>query len=68
MKTDLYTKAILTLIASCLLYIVVKDVALVKDAHAQTGGVANVNIVQIGGRPINERELGFDGVLPVKVK
>lgn len=34
MKTDNYTKFILTVIAVCLVVIVAKDVSLVTDAHA----------------------------------
>lgn len=44
MKTDAYTKAVLTIIASCLLYAVIKDA--VQPAYAQTP--IPVNIVQIG--------------------
>ena len=52
MKPDLYTKAVLTVIASCLVYFVAKDVVLIQDAHAQSGGVVDVNIVRIDGSPV----------------
>ena len=35
MKIDLYTKAVLTVIAACLLVICIRDVGLVGEAHAQ---------------------------------
>ena len=69
MKVDLYTKMMLTVIACCLLYIVANDISLVKDVHAQSGGVANVNIVQIAGKKINEYDIPYDNAaLPVKTK
>lgn len=52
MKPDLYTKGVLTVIASCLVYFVVQDVAPIKEAHAQSGGVIDVNIVKIDGTPV----------------
>jgi hypothetical protein len=36
MKTDFYTKAILTIIAICLLSIVLRENALIGAAHAQS--------------------------------
>ena len=53
MKLDIYTKAVLTVIASCLVYFVVQDVAPIKEAHAQSGGVVDVNIVKIDGRVLS---------------
>lgn len=50
MQSDLYTKAVLTVIASCLVYFVVQDVVPIKDAHAQSG-VIDVNIAKVGGSP-----------------
>lgn len=35
MKIDLYTKAVLSVIAACLLVICTRDLALVGEAHAQ---------------------------------
>ena len=52
MKVDFYTKAVLTVIASCLVYFVMQDVAPIKEAHAQSGGVVDVNIVKIDGTPL----------------
>jgi hypothetical protein len=43
MKTDLYTKAILTIIAICLLYSAGKD--MVVPAYADRNDVVDVNIV-----------------------
>ena len=37
MKTDYYTKAILTVIAVCLSWICIRDIDLVTNAMAQTG-------------------------------
>ena len=52
MEPDLYTKSVLTVIAGCLVYIVVQDVAPIKEAHAQSGVVVDVNIVKIDGSPV----------------
>jgi hypothetical protein len=50
MKTDLYTKSVLTIIAACLLSIAFRDVPLVSTAHAQSPqGPLDVNIAEIGG-------------------
>ena len=63
MKPDLYTKAVLTVIASCLVYFVVQDVAPIKEAHAQTAGVVDVNIVNIDGTSV-----GYSSAaLPVRI-
>ena len=63
MKVDIYTKAVLTVIASCLVYFVVQDVAPIKEAHAQSGGVIDVNIVKIDGMPVRYSS----AALPVKM-
>ena len=63
MKPDLYTKAVLTVIASCLVYFVAKDVVLIQDAHAQSGGVVDVNIVKIDGSSIRYAS----AALPVRI-
>jgi hypothetical protein len=47
MKPDLYTKAILSVIAGCLVYFVVQDVTPIKVAHAQSGGVVDVNRLNV---------------------
>ena len=64
MKTDVYTKTVLTVIACCLLYFVAKDLSVVPVVHARSEGLIDVNIVQIAGRSIST----YDAVLPVKVK
>lgn len=71
MKTDLYTKIVLTIIAIALVGHLVKDVDLVSKAHAaplplevlstQTDGVIDVNIVQINGKDIATTDI------PVKI-
>ena len=43
MKTDIYTKCVLTVIACCLLYFVARDTSVIQDAHAKS--VMDVNIV-----------------------
>ena len=63
MKPDLYTKVVLTVIAGCLVYLVVQDVTPIKVAHAQSGGVVNVNIVKIDGTPVRYSS----AALPVKI-
>ena len=57
MKTDAYTKAILTIIAVCLVVLAGKSfdsALLVSTAHAQTRNIVDVNIVQIGGEGLNK--------------
>lgn len=61
MKTDVYTKCVLTVIACCLLYIVAKDASVIPDAHANA--VVDVNIVKVAGGTIGS----YEGV-PVKLK
>lgn len=60
MNTDAYTKSVLTVIACCLLYFVVKDASF-PVAHANA--VVDVNIVKVAGVQIGS----YEGV-PVKVK
>lgn len=69
MNIDAYTKAVLTVIAACLVWIVLKDANIVTPAHAQTvATVTDVNIVQIGGSPVaapaDDRSIA---TLPVRV-
>jgi len=61
MKTDLYTKTILTIIAVCLLYSAGKD--MVAPAYADRKDVVDVNIVAVSGNRIGL----YDKALPVKV-
>ena len=53
MKVDLYTRTILTVIACCLLYFVVRDLPVVQEAYAQSRGTVDVNIVQVAGAQIS---------------
>lgn len=70
MKSDPYTKFILTVIASCLVYMVAKDISVVRVAHAQSGGTVDVNIAKVAGVSINaaSNNMVTDGFLPVKIK
>lgn len=69
MKADFYTKTVLTVIAGCLFYFVVRDLSIVPDVHAQSQGTVDVNIVQVAGAKIsNNGMVGYDAFLPVKVK
>jgi hypothetical protein len=61
MKTDAYTKSVLTVIACCLLYFVAKDISVIPDAHANA--VVDINIVKVAGSTISL----YEGV-PVKLK
>ena len=50
MKVDFYTKSVLTVIASCLLILVIKDVNIVRKAHASpTKSSSSYGLV-----PVNE--------------
>lgn len=60
MKIDLYTKIVLTVIAVCLIALVVRGGNFIGTANARD--TVDVRIVGI-----DEREIGY-GVLPVKVK
>lgn len=66
-KTDLYTRIVLTVIAVVLTLHLVKDINFVGEANAapqsfaaQTDGVIDVNIVQVDGKRVDN--------LPVKIK
>ena len=63
MKPDFYTKSVLTVIASSLVYFVVQDITPIKEAHAQSGGVVDVNIVKIDGSSIRYST----SALPVRI-
>ncbi len=70
MKTDVYTKTVLTVIACCLVYIVGRDIRLVDNSYAQTGATVDINITQIGGKRIEGIDLmggSYGPSLPVKV-
>lgn len=69
MKTDGYTKTVLTVIACCLVYLVAKDLSVVPVVHAQSRGPIDVNVVQVAGATIsNNGMVSYDAFLPVKVK
>jgi hypothetical protein len=61
MKTDLYTKTILTIIAVCLLFIAGRDMVVL--AYADRNDVVDVNIVAVSGNRIGV----YDKALPVKI-
>jgi hypothetical protein len=63
MQSDRYVRAVLTVIAVCLVWICVRDVSLVETASADVGKT-DVNIASIGGREIISVSPG----LPVEVK
>lgn len=74
MKTDLYTKVILTVIAIALVGILVKDIDFVSKAQAkspnptevlktQSSDVIDVNIVRVGGKLIQ-----YGDIISVEVK
>lgn len=60
MKSIRYLKAVLTVIAVCLVWICLRDVVIVKPAHAQ--GTMDVNISGVGGKSIL-----YGDSLPVKM-
>ena len=69
MKTHTYTKCVLTVIAFCLLCLVVRDGPLVATAHAQSRGTVDVNIVQINGKAFSALDIDpFSPALPVQLK
>ena len=69
MKADIYTKGVLTVIACCLTYFVARDLSLVPEVKAQTGGVVDVNIVQVAGTSIDKYKMPYgDAFLPVRDK
>lgn len=71
-KTDLYTKVVLTVIAVVLTLNFVKDITFVSEAKAsaptsfpapfstQTDGVIDVNIVQVNGKQLTTESLKVD--------
>jgi hypothetical protein len=69
MKVDLYTKVLLTVIAACLSYGVLKDLGLVKEAFAALQpNTVNVNIVGIAGNEISANGMAaYDAWLPVRL-
>jgi len=81
MKTDFYTKAVLTVIAVAVSTIAIQNMTFVNSANASDKKMIteemNVNIKSIGGSsiygalPINLKEIGgssFYGNLPINIK
>ena len=76
MHSDTYMKAVLTVIAMCLVWICVRDVTLVKPAYAQsqfgsapmkihvTNEKLNVNIDAFAGKPFISLSTGKTWLLP----
>ena len=56
MKTDLYTKVVLTIIAACLLGLLFRDTPIVTTAHAETAAEPPIHVIIDGVQ---------GGVLPV---
>ena len=67
MKTDLYTKIVLTVIAACLLCLIFRDQPLIATARAQTAETApmKVDVVAVNGSPLTGST--YSGTLPVRV-
>ncbi len=53
MKTDLYTKVVLTIIAACLLGLVFRDVPTITTAYAETA--TQLSVPQRSPNPSRER-------------
>ncbi len=62
MKTDFYTKAVLTVIAVCLIILVLKEVEIIPKAHADTPALHQGERVNYGLVPVNP-----DGSINVKI-
>ena len=52
MPTDAYTKAVLTVIAACLVILVARGTPLVGTAHADSDKVLAVDLVRVNGRSL----------------
>lgn len=78
MKTDLYTKSVLTVIAAALCMIVLQNMNIFPEAKAAVKlDVMDINLARVGGNsiygalPVNVKEMGgnsFYGALPVNIK
>ena len=76
MPTDTYTKAVLTVIAACLVILVARGTPLVGSAHADSSKVLEVDLVKVNGRslfnsyalPVNVQEFSTSRTLPVNLK
>jgi hypothetical protein len=63
MKTDTYTKIVLTVISICLSFNVLKDLQIIPSVQAMPeNNVIDINIKQINGRPL------YDYRLPISNK
>jgi hypothetical protein len=74
MKTDAYTKTVLTIIAVCLIILAAKSFDsgfLVSTAHAQLNGngtTVDVNIARIGGFDFKTSGVHNNASLPVNIE
>ena len=80
MPTDAYTKAVLTVIAACLVILVARGTPLVGTAHADSDKVLAVDLVRVNGRsllgsyavPINVKEVAgasfYGNAVPVDLQ
>lgn len=76
MPTDRYTKAVLTVIAACLVILVARGTPLVGTAHADPEKVISVDLVKVNGRalfnsyalPVNVQEVSTQRPLAVNIK
>lgn len=67
MKTDTYTKAILTIIALCLIVIVLRDIPFTTPARAQSFGTASALDVRVVNTPEVRIATPYEG-LDVRIK
>jgi hypothetical protein len=76
MPTDTYTKVVLTVIAACLVVLVVRGTPLVGTAHAEGDKVLAVDVVKVNGFPltgnhaipVDVHEITVQRPLPVNLK
>lgn len=61
MKSDLYTKVVLTVIAVCLLVIAGKEIHIIPNAQAYNDEAIKVNIVKVNGNNVYN-------AVPVEIK
>ena len=64
MQSDRYLRAVLTVIAVCLVWICLRDASIVGTASARSGEVMDVNILQLDGVEVGMHIRGF----PVRVQ
>ena len=62
MKNDFYTKAVLTVIAMCLIILVLKEVEIIPKAHADIPAVNSADKLNYGLVPVNP-----DGSINVRI-